>query len=242
MLREECPYVQHVAKEIEENLRPTKRLVDLTRWPCLFCKKTGAHCPAPRDHWVNEPRPAPKNPRWVRKHYLKMKELKARERWIFVMRIEKNFWTQIWFCHVLCRWTLHYCESAATSVASLRHNVSSMHLSQRWVESTLLDIASVIKLHHLQHFSTTWSDPKAADVMVTHGFTGTLNMSQQIDRMGVSDTRAPCVTPKAFLWNFTEKRPFTGIDKLIFQSFPVQDLHLTSLTEPVASQHLVAKI
>lgn len=77
--------------------------------------------------------------------------------------------------------------------------------------------------------------------MVTHGFTGTLNMSQQIDRMGVSDTRAPCVTPKAFLWNFTEKRPFTGIDKLIFQCFPVQDLQLTSLTEPVASQHLVVQ-
>ena len=63
-------------------------------------------------------------------------------------------------------------------------------------------------------------------------------MSQQIDRMGVSELRAPCVTPKAFLWNFAEKRPFTGIDKLIFQCFPVDDMKLTCLSETVASQHV----
>ena len=83
--------------------------------------------------------------------------------------------------------------------------------------------------------------PKATDIMVTHGFTGTLNMSQQINRMGVSELRAPCVTPKAFLWNFAEKRPFTGIDKLIFQCFPVDDMKLTCLEEPVASQHTCQK-
>lgn len=56
-------------------------------------------------HWAFQkikPRPARKNPRWVRKHHLKMKELKARETWIliFVIRFEKN-WTQmsfVWFC------------------------------------------------------------------------------------------------------------------------------------------------
>lgn len=110
-----------------------------------------------------------------------------------------------------------------------------MYLSQRCVER-----CQSISMHSPLTSNKEWSAtaPKAADIMVTHGFTGTLNMSQQIDRMGVSELRAPCVTPKAFLWNFAEKRPFTGIDKLIFQCFPVDDMKLTCLSETVASQHV----
>lgn len=70
-------------------------------------------------------------------------------------------------------------------------------------------------------------------------FEGTLNMSQQIDRMGTNQECSPCITPKAQLFNFVKKRPFTGVDKLVFQGFPVGNLKLTHLTEEETSQHKI---
>ncbi len=144
----------------------------------------------------------------------------------------------------MCRSTRARWELAAAYVATLQHNVFSMHptcisgIGWRMLTSIQRIHSQSPDFYNKESSATA---PKATDIMVTHGFTGTLNMSQQIDRMGVSELRAPCVTPKAFLWNFCEKRPFTGIDKLMFQCFPVDNMKLTCLDEPVASQHVVAK-
>ena len=151
--------------------------------------------------------------------------------------------TQTWICDDMCRSTRARWELAATYVATLQHNVFSMHptcisgIGWRMLTSIQRIHSQSPDFYNKESSATA---PKATDIMVTHGFTGTLNMSQQIDRMGVSELRAPCVTPKAFLWNFCEKRPFTGIDKLMFQCFPVDNMKLTCLDEPVASQHVVA--
>lgn len=76
-----------------------------------------------------------------------------------------------------------------------------------------------------------WAE--AADIIMTIGRQSTINVSQQIDRMGGTGPCAPCVTPKAGLFSYQKGRPFFGADKFLFQAFPVMDLKLNHLTETV---------
>ena len=102
-------------------------------------------------------------------------------------------------------------------------------------------------MHTLENLSTLkgcfWKPFKchsvieAADILATSNFLGTSNVSQQIGRMGNNVTHCPCITPKAALYNFREQRPFTGIDKMVFQAFPVARMKLDHLTEEESSQH-----
>lgn len=97
---------------------------------------------------------------------------------------------------------------------------------------------------------------KAADIFHTDGFKGTLNFTQQINRMTPSESTSPCITPQAQLFNFKAKRPFTGlspscqqnpglpltcwlpgIDKFIFQAFPIQKLKTQHLTDQACVLH-----
>ena len=68
----------------------------------------------------------------------------------------------------------------------------------------------------------------------TAGIEGIFDLSQQIDRMRCSTTVAPCMTPAGELFNTVQGRLFSGAEKLIFQCFPLQKLHLQHLTEPVS--------
>ena len=43
----------------------------------------------------------------------------------------------------------------------------------------------------------------------------------------------PCVTPNALLWSTQRGRPLSGVEKLMFQDFPVGKLKLSHLTEKV---------
>ena len=90
---------------------------------------------------------------------------------------------------------------------------------------------------------------KALSVFCTSGFRGTLNLSQQINRMSPMEDFSPCVTPNAAIFNMHVGRPFTGrrpgfacifgflpalaggIEKLLFQSFAIEKLKLSHLTE-----------
>lgn len=52
---------------------------------------------------------------------------------------------------------------------------------------------------------------EAIDVFTTAGWRGTLNVSQNIDRMANgSEECVPCVTPSAVLWNMKAQRALTG--------------------------------
>ena len=39
------------------------------------------------------------------------------------------------------------------------------------------------------------------------------------------------MTPKALIWHMTKKRALNGVEKLIFQGFPVDKLKLTHMDE-----------
>ena len=79
-------------------------------------------------------------------------------------------------------------------------------------------------------------------------YTGTVNVSQQIDRMTHTDIdRVQCVTPKAVLWHMPSKRPLTGrdlldtvrptstdlpgIEKMLHMGFPLHRLQVGHLQE-----------
>ena len=74
-------------------------------------------------------------------------------------------------------------------------------------------------------------DNKALDIHKTAEFTGTLNTSQQIDRMGSNEILSPCVTPQSGLFNMAENRPLTPADKFLLQGFPLHKLNLECLTQ-----------
>lgn len=75
-------------------------------------------------------------------------------------------------------------------------------------------------------------DNKALDIHKTAEFTGTLNTSQQIDRMGSNEILAPCVTPQSQLFNMEENRPLMPADKFLLQGFPLHKLNIECLTQP----------
>lgn len=65
------------------------------------------------------------------------------------------------------------------------------------------------------HECNTWActaiTTEAIDVYTTARWGGTLNVSQNIDRMANGSEKAiPCVTPAAILWNMKAMRPLTG--------------------------------
>lgn len=52
---------------------------------------------------------------------------------------------------------------------------------------------------------------EALDIYTSAKHKGTLNVSQQVDRMAHSDLdRVQCITPKAVLWHMPSKRPLSG--------------------------------
>ena len=52
---------------------------------------------------------------------------------------------------------------------------------------------------------------EALDIYTTAKHRGTLNISQQIDRMTHGDDeRVQCITPSAILWHMPSKRPLSG--------------------------------
>lgn len=71
---------------------------------------------------------------------------------------------------------------------------------------------------------------EALDIHLTAGFKGTLNTSQQVDRMGTNPFLSPCVTPNAQLFNMEELRPLTPGDKFILQGFPLHRMDVSCLT------------
>ena len=92
---------------------------------------------------------------------------------------------------------------------------------------------------------------EALDIYTTAMHCGTLNVSQNIDRMTHGDReRVQCITPKVILWHPPSKRPLSGrinttcpnrtnisfdtwlgMEKFMFMGFPIHRLSLDHLTE-----------
>ena len=177
---------------------------------------------------LQQPRPRNK-PRWVKKHFLKMKSLKAP------------------LCMLIFSPVISY-HNSGTMAALIQVERNSLRKcrpirkyfgSQRvqHVQSLACYYIMILLWHHDQWPKYFKWPAEAGDILATSNFEGTSNLSQQINRMGNNVHHAPCVTPKAALYNFHENRPFCGIDKLVFQCFPVVDMKLNHLSEEAASQH-----
>lgn len=80
---------------------------------------------------------------------------------------------------------------------------------------------------------------EAVDIHRTAGFKGTLNLSQQVDRMGSNPNMSPCLTPNDVLFNFVKSRPLTGGDKFLLQAFPGHSIDVSCLSEKDSKLHLL---
>ncbi|CAK9064861.1 unnamed protein product [Durusdinium trenchii] len=106
-------------------------------------------------------------------------------------------------------------------------------LQKHWQKMQELEVDPK-NLHKVDAASRTFSSQRAVhavEVYESGGHKGTLSVSQQINRMTVKGQNVPCITPGAQLWNMEKKRLLTGLEKMLFQGYPVHRLKLRQMKE-----------
>ena len=137
-------------------------------------------------------RPTLSRPRWLKKHWNKMKTLK-----VHVCFLQK----QPLACHLQpggpqAGEDLQVCQKVFLCTKSFACD---------------FDVCIACQCENAKIFWVWVTMPKAIDVFTTTNHEGMINISQQIDRMSTSNGQlAPCVTPGAELWSMRRKRLLSG--------------------------------
>ena len=76
---------------------------------------------------------------------------------------------------------------------------------------------------------------EVGDLMSSIDFHGTLNMNRTVKRAGDDHELVPVISPGSQLFSFhpDQRRPYTGLDKMVFQSFPVEKMNFSQMSEAV---------